>query len=159
MADTTIILQEVHCDGYVSNSSTICRSAAGGFRPEGSDGAAGSSPDPAVCIGGDLTKGFFALIPNPHSFGYTAQDRKNRSVWHQYVPMDHFLAALFEHRFVYGIPQNSVAKINVYSNSWFCWSCGAEGQMTSRRQTGVNESSKGDCFDYQRARCNSRPDH
>jgi competence protein CoiA len=82
---------------------------------------------PAICIGGGLEQGLTALVPSEGY--YSAHDRKSVSSWHQVETMEAFLEALFERRFLFGIPDRAIATVSVHAATWDCWSCGAESRI------------------------------
>jgi len=76
---------------------------------------------PAICIGGDLDKGFNALIPN-HS-NMTTHDRKLQENWSQVLSIDEFFNAVFDSRFKFGLPLNSEINIIIRTKKVWCPSC------------------------------------
>lgn len=82
---------------------------------------------PAICIGGDLDYGLMALVP--FEGYYSTHDRNRMSGWHQTELMDAFFEALFERRFLFGIPGGTIATISVHVATWDCYSCGAESRI------------------------------
>lgn len=57
---------------------------------------------PAVCIGGDLNEGFYALLPYRRA-KVTRNDRIKRSGWKSVIPMRDLLHAAFTQRFKWGL--------------------------------------------------------
>jgi hypothetical protein len=74
---------------------------------------------PAACIGGDITGGFIALIPEHQRM--TAADRKHVERWREWLPMNKFLSAVFQRRFQYGLPENGRMESTIWFAELNCW--------------------------------------
>jgi len=74
---------------------------------------------PAVCVGGDLQSGFTALIP--YQPRMTVRDRSRTDRWHQAVPMEEFLHAVFNRRFRFGVPLGAEALVTIWGALTRCW--------------------------------------
>lgn len=85
---------------------------------------------PAVCIGGSLEGGFQALIPG--ILEMSVCDRGNLERWHQALPMDELLDAVFAGRFKFGAPLDMEAAVSIWGAPDPCWSCGAETMVVTR---------------------------
>ena len=82
---------------------------------------------PAVCIGGDLTHGFTALIPS-HS-NMSAYHRQEPERWHQHLPIEEFFDAVFLERFQFGVPKDFRAVVAIRTKSIRCYFCRKETQV------------------------------
>lgn len=90
---------------------------------------------PAVCIGGDLSDGFIALLPRSRHM--RASHRSLPEVWAQAFPMDGFLQAAFERRFQYGLKPDHAADLSIWTGNMDCWSCGCETKIIRQVQLSV----------------------
>jgi hypothetical protein len=84
---------------------------------------------PAACIGGSLQQGFTALIPRYS--GMSMKDRSHPDRWHQSLPMQQFLDAVFSKRFQFGLRLGTEANLSIRAGHLWCWSCGARTRIVT----------------------------
>ena len=76
---------------------------------------------PAICVGGDLKKGFSALVPWYSNM--TLNDRENEENWSQVLRIEKLLKAAFRGYFQFGLPRNSRVLVTGRLHKVWCPSC------------------------------------
>jgi hypothetical protein len=84
---------------------------------------------PAVCLGGNLERGFTALIPS-HEY-MTVADRKLMKDWSETIPIGEFLDGVFDGRFHYGLPSNTKVHITIRERTVRCPFCRMKTKIVS----------------------------
>lgn len=100
---------------------------------------------PAVCIGGDLDEGFYALLPY-RGAKVTRNDRINRSGWKSVIPIKDLLHAAFSQRLKWGLVTEigAGAEAEVFVAESDCDQCGVITDIVA----GVDLIIAGSRFDF-----------
>lgn len=100
---------------------------------------------PAVCVGGDLNEGFYALLPY-RGAKVTRNDRINRSGWKSVIPMKDLLQAAFSQRLKWGLVTEigAGAEAEVFVAESDCDQCGVITDIVA----GVDLIIAGSRFDF-----------